>query len=83
MRPLKKNIYRQWYFFDDLKRGLSDELLKLDHTMHTVILLVRPSGIKKMQAVADVVRGMGLSYGRDPLEEDVEISLGKANGSDL
>jgi hypothetical protein len=48
-----------------------------------VILLVRPSGIKKMQAVADIVRGMGLSYGRDPLEEDVEISLGKANGGDL
>lgn len=83
LRPLKKNIYRQWYFFDDLKRGLSDELLKLDHTTHTVILLVRPSGIKKMQTVADIVRGMGLSYGRDPLEEDVEISLGKANGSDL
>lgn len=82
LRPLKK-IYRQWYFFDDLKRGLSDELLKLDHTTHTVILLVRPSGIKKMQAVADIVRGMGLSYGRDPLEEDVEISLAKANGGDL
>ena len=82
LRPLKK-IYRQWYFFDDLKRGLSDELLKLDHTTHTVILLVRPSGIKKMQAVADIVRGMGLSYGRDPLEEDVQISLAKANGGDL
>lgn len=82
LRPLKK-IYRQWYFFDDLKRGLSDELLKLDYTTHTVILLVRPSGMEKMEAVADIVRGMGLSYGRDPLEEDVEISLGKANGGDL
>jgi hypothetical protein len=82
LRPLKK-IYRQWYFFDDLKLGLSDELLKLDYTTHTVILLVRPSGMEKMEAVADIVRGMGLSYGRDPLEEDVEISLAKANGGDL
>lgn len=83
LRPLKKNTYRKWFFFDDLKSGLSEELQALDHTTHTVILLVRPSGIKKMQSVVDIVRGMGLSYGRDPLEEDVEVSLAKANGGDL
>ena len=71
------------YFFDEIKEGLSRELVKLDYTTHTVILLVRPSGIKKMQAIADMVRGYGLSYGRDPLEEDVEVSLGKAGGGDL
>ena len=83
LRPLKKKTYRKWFFFDDLKKGLSEELLKLDHTTHTVILLVRPSGIKRMQSVVDVVRGLGLSYGRDPLEEDVEVSLAKSNGGDL
>lgn len=83
LRPLKKSTYRKWYFFDEIKAGLSEELVKLDYTTHTVILLVRPSGIKKMQQVADMVRGYGLSYGRDPLEEDVEVSLGKTNGGDL
>ena len=83
LRPLKKKTYRKWFFFDDLKSGLSEELQALDHTTHTVILLVRPSGIKKMQSVVDIVRGMGLSYGRDPLEEDVEVSLAKTNGGDL
>lgn len=83
LRPLKKATYRKWYFFNEIKDGLSAELIKLDYTTHTVILLVRPSGIKKMQVVADMVRGYGLSYGRDPLEEDVEVSLGKTNGDDL
>lgn len=83
LRPLKRTTYRKWYFFDEIKEGLSKELVKLDYTTHTVILLVRPSGIKKMQAIADMVRGYGLSYGRDPLEEDVEVSLGKAGGGDL
>ena len=83
LRPLKKTTYRKWYFFDEIKDGLSTELINLDYTTHTVILLVRPSGIKKMQGVADMVRGYGLSYGRDPLEEDVEVSLGKTSGGDL
>lgn len=83
LRPLKNTTYRKWYFFDEIKDGLSKELVKLDYTTHTIILLVRPSGIKKMQAIADMVRGYGLSYGRDPLEDDVEVSLGKTNGGAL
>ena len=83
LRPLKKSIYRKWYFFGEVKDGLSEELVKLDYTTHTAILLVRPSGINNMQTVADIVRHCGLSYGRDPLEEDVEVSLGKTNGGDL
>lgn len=82
LRPLKKSTYRKWCFFDDIKDDLYGELVKLDHTTHTVILLVRPSGVKGMQTVADMVRGCGLSCGRDPLEEDVEVSLGKTNGGD-
>ena len=38
---------------------------------------------KWMQTIADLIRGLGLSYGRDPLEEDVEVSLAKTNGGDL
>jgi predicted RND superfamily exporter protein len=83
LRPLKKDIYRKWFFFDGVKEGLTQELIKLDYTTHTVILLVRPSGIKWMQTIADLIRGLGLSYGRDPLEEDVEVSLAKTNGGDL
>ena len=75
LRPLKKETYRKWYFFDEIQSGLSRELVNLDHTTHTVILLVRPSGIRRMQMIADIVRGCGLSYGRDPLEEDVDVSL--------
>lgn len=83
LRPLKTELYRKWCFFDEIKVVLSAELLKLDHTTHTVVLLVRPSGVKKMQAIAEMVRGFGLSCGRDPLEEDVEVSLGKTNGGGL
>lgn len=80
LRPLKKKVYRKWYFFDDLADGLSKELVRLDATTHTVILLIRPSGVKKMQGVVEMVRAYGLSYGRDPLEEDVEVSLDPTNG---
>ena len=83
LRPLKKDTYRKWFFFDDIKGGLAKELIKLDYTTHTVILLVRPSGIKRMQTIAGLVRSFGLSYGRDPLEEDVEVSLAKTNGGVL
>ena len=80
LRPLKKGTYRKWFFFDELRKGLYEELIKLDHTTHTAVLLVRPSGIKKMDAVVDIVRGLGISYGRDPLEEDVDVSLAKSVG---
>ena len=83
LRPLKKTTARTWYFSDDIRDGLAKELAKLDQTTHTVVLLVRPSGVKNMEAVAELVRGLGLSCGRDPLEEDVDVSLGKANGGTL
>ena len=83
LRPLKKTTYRKWYYFDEMKDGLSQELVNLDRTTHTVVLLVRPSGVMQMLPVAEMVRGYGLSCGRDPLEEDVDVSLGKTNGGDL
>lgn len=80
LRPLGKDTYRKWLAFDNVKTGLARELGRLDHTTHTVVLLVRPSGAAQMQMIADMVRGCGFSYGRDPLEEDVDVSLGGANG---
>lgn len=83
LRPLKNNNYRKWYPFDEIKRGLSNELINIDRTTHTIILLVRPSGVKEMQTIVNMVQGYGFSYGRDPLEEDVEVSLSKTNEGDL
>lgn len=82
LQPLKKTTQRKWFFNYEIRSSLSEELIKLDHTTHTVVILVRPSGIEKMQQVVDMVRGLGISYGRDPLEEDVDVSLEKTNGGE-
>lgn len=80
MRPLKSSTHRKWFSFNEVNDGLFNELVKLDCTVYTVILLVRPSGAKNMPRIANMVRSCGLSCGRDPLEEDVEVSLQKVNG---
>ena len=56
------------------------ELEERDHTTHTVILLVRPSGVDMMGELSELVKGLGFSCGRDPLEEDVEVSFGTMGG---
>ncbi len=78
--PLVKKVARKWIAFDEIKDGLTDELVKLDHTIHTVVLLVRPSGVEKMNELANLVKSLGFSCGRDPLEEDVDVSLGETGG---
>ena len=85
LRPTKKDVYRKWYFFDDIRSRLfeKEELDRLDRTTYTIVLLVRPSGVDKMEDIACMVRSRGLSCGRDPLEEDVDVSLGKTNGGYL
>lgn len=80
LRPLKSSTHRKWFSFNEVNDGLFNELVKLDCSVYTVILLVRPSGAKNMQRIANMVRSCGLSCGRDPLEEDVEVSLQKVNG---
>lgn len=80
LRPLAKTVERKWIKFGDMREGLADELMKLDHTVYTVVLLIRPSGVEKMDELADLVKGLGFSCGRDPLEEDVDVSLGDAGG---
>ncbi len=80
LRPLAKTVSRNWIAFDKMKDGLTDELAKLDHTIHTVVLLVRPSGVEQMDELANLVKSLGFSCGRDPLEEDVDVSLGETGG---
>ena len=80
VRPLRKSVERLWFSFDEVEDGLFSELVKFDHTTHTVVLLVRPSGVGKMQYVANRVRSYGYSCGRDPLEEDVDVSIATVGG---
>ena len=80
LRPLKKNAKRKWVNGDNLRDGVTEALLDLDHTTHTVILLVRPSGVDMMDDLSRLTKSLGFSYGRDPLEEDVEVSIGEAGG---
>ena len=80
IRPLSKNAKKRWIVFAKMREGVTDELLKLDHTIYTVVLLVRPSGVDRMNELARLVKGLGFNCGRDPLEEDVEVAIGEAGG---
>ena len=80
LRPLLREPYRKWYPYGDMESGLRGELDLLDRTTHTVILLIRPSGISRMDALVKIVRELGFSCGRDPLEEDVDVSVASAGG---
>ena len=80
IRPLKKDSKGKWVERSQLRDGVTNELEDLDHTTHTVVLLVRPSGIEMMNELSDLVKSLGFSCGRDPLEEDVEVSIGMSGG---
>ena len=80
LRPLLREPYRKWYPYGDMESGLSEELEQLDRTTHTVILLIRPSGITRMDALVKIVKELGFSCGRDPLEEDIDVSIGNFSG---
>lgn len=56
-----------------LAERLGEFLDGLDHTTHAVVLLVRPSGVKYMNEAVDVLSSRSFTYGRDPLEENVEV----------
>ena len=80
VRPLKKSSKGKWVARGQLRHGVTRELEELDHTTHTVVLLVRPSGVDMMGELSDLVKSLGFSFGRDPLEEDVEVSFGTTGG---
>lgn len=80
LRPLAKNVKRKWISFGEMRDGVTGELLGLDHTVYTIVLLVRPSGVEKMNELAMLMKELGFSCGRDPLEEDMDVSLGEEGG---
>lgn len=80
LRPIAKTTRRKWYPYGDMVAGVTDELSVLDRTTHTVILLIRPSGISRMDTLVGLVKKLGFSYGRDPLEEDVDVDLAREGG---
>lgn len=85
VRPLEgggsRETVRLWFPDDaDMERKLRRELGSLNRATHTIILLIRPSGVKRMDALVELVKSMGFKYGRDPLEEDLDIDIGNAEG---
>lgn len=61
----------------DVRRDFIRYLGRLDHTTHAFVLLVRPSGVKLMDEAVKDLKESSFTYGRDPLEEDVEIVFAK------
>ncbi len=80
MCPLKTGSKTKRFSKGGMEDGVIRVLGNLDHTTHTVILLVRPSGTGMMKELADLVKKLGFSCGRDPLEEDAVVSLAATGG---
>lgn len=76
-RPFEKTRQVTAFPQKDVKDRLMHYFAEVDHTTHSVVLLVRPTGVKVMDEVVGALKDLNLSYGRDPLEEDVEIAFRK------
>ena len=74
-RPFEKGTQPQTFSGDGELPALRQALNALDTTVHTIILLARPSRAREMMRLAEMVKTLGFSYGRDPLEEDAELSF--------
>lgn len=64
----------------DVAMRLGEFLDALDHTTHSVVLLVRPSGVRLMDQAVEMLKARSFSYGRDPLEESVEVVFDAKEG---
>ena len=69
--------------FDEsrLGEGISESLSGYSTATHTVVLLVRPSGVDMMDRTFQRITALGFPCGRDPLEEDMEVSFGSGEES--
>lgn len=74
-RPFKQKYGIKNYSFTSQKKDFKNEILNFDSTIHSFVILVRPSGARIMNEVVQIISNFGFTYGRDPLEEDVEIRL--------
>ncbi len=77
VNPLDKNAKRMRFSESEQTRGIYSTLSKIDKATHAVVILVRPSGLPNMDAVVALVKNLGFTYGRDPLEEHVDVSFEK------
>lgn len=75
LRPIKGNKSKKKYSFITQKKLLQKEILNYDITINSFVILVRPSGANIMKEVVEMISKFGFTYGRDPLEEDVEITV--------
>lgn len=76
-RPFEKNNVCEKFAPNAVRDALADYFDGVDHTTHSVVLLVRPSGVGMMNDVVELLKARSFTYGRDPLEEDVEIVFGE------
>lgn len=76
-RPFEKGGMCRRFDRSSLEDELASYFDALDHTTHSVVLLVRPTGVAVMDKVVELLKALSFTYGRDPLEEDVEIAFGK------
>ena len=60
---------------DAVNGKLDEYIAALDHTTHAVVLLVRPSGVKFMHQAVEILKNHSFTYGRDPLEENLEVAF--------
>ena len=79
-RPFEKGKTVQMFSHDELDGSFADFLDRLDQTTHSFVLLVRPSGVKEMRTLVKALTERNFTYGRDPLEEDVEIAFAQGGG---
>lgn len=77
-RPFEKGCGCRRFPLAAVQGPLSDYFDEIDHTTHLVVLLVRPSGVRVMNDLGKILKSKSFAYGRDPLEEDVEIAFGEA-----
>lgn len=62
------------------RKGLSDYLGALDQTTHAAVLLVRPTGVKMMALAVSLLVDRSFDYGRDPLEENLDVTFKVGEG---
>lgn len=79
-RPFDKSRKKMLVPSSSIKDKLLDYFAEIDHTTYSAVLLVRPTGVRVMDSVVEVLKDLNISYGRDPLEEDVEIEFRRDPG---
>ena len=74
--PLDENDRTVEFAEDRLGEGLAQALSGYGKDTHTVVLLVRPSGLRLLDRAFEKAKSLGFACGRDPLEENMEVSFG-------